>query len=117
MSRPRFLADHDFNEHIVSGVLRREPAVDFAHLRDLDLQETDDDEVLAFAAREGLLVVSHDVNTMTAAAARRIASGLSLAGLFLSSQATPVAAVIESLLLIWAAREAEEWQNCIEFLP
>ena len=22
MSRPRFLADHDFNEHIVDGVLR-----------------------------------------------------------------------------------------------
>ena len=29
MSRPRFLADHDFNEHIVSGVLRLDPLVDF----------------------------------------------------------------------------------------
>ena len=29
MSRPRFLADHDLNEHIVSGVLRQEPLIDF----------------------------------------------------------------------------------------
>lgn len=27
MSRPRFLADHDLNEHIIDGVLRREPAL------------------------------------------------------------------------------------------
>jgi hypothetical protein len=29
MSRPRFLADHDLNEHIVDGTLRREPGVEF----------------------------------------------------------------------------------------
>ena len=26
MSRPRFLADNDLNEHIIDGALRREPA-------------------------------------------------------------------------------------------
>lgn len=50
MSRPRFLADHDLNEHIVSGVLRREPTIDFKRLRDVGLQEAIDDDVLAFAA-------------------------------------------------------------------
>ena len=34
MSRPRFLADHDLNEHIIDGVLRREPAVEFLRARD-----------------------------------------------------------------------------------
>jgi hypothetical protein len=32
MSRPGFLADHDLNEHIVHGALRREPAIEFIRL-------------------------------------------------------------------------------------
>ncbi len=37
MSRPRFLADHDLNEHIVTGVLRREPAAEFLCVREFGL--------------------------------------------------------------------------------
>ena len=35
MSRPRFLADHDLNEHIVAGVLRREPTLEWVRVRDV----------------------------------------------------------------------------------
>jgi hypothetical protein len=28
MTRPRFLADHDFNEHILHGVERQEPTIE-----------------------------------------------------------------------------------------
>ena len=38
MSRPRFLADHNFNEHVVSGVLRLEPLVDFLRVSDLGMR-------------------------------------------------------------------------------
>ena len=65
---------------------------------------------------DGRLVVSHDVNTMTAAAALRIATRLPLAGVLLVSQAILVSAAIESLVLVWAATDAEEWRNCVEFL-
>jgi hypothetical protein len=50
MSRPRFLADHDLNEHIVYGVLRREPAIEFLRTRDVDLHERADADVLAYTA-------------------------------------------------------------------
>ncbi|MFW5693507.1 MAG: DUF5615 family PIN-like protein, partial [Thermoguttaceae bacterium] len=68
MSQPRFLADHDLNEMIVVGAVRREPAVAFTRVRDTGMQEASDDEVLEYAERQQLLVVSHDVNTMPAAA-------------------------------------------------
>jgi hypothetical protein len=64
MSRPRFLADHDLNEHIVTGVLRQEPIVDFVRVRDLGMSAFPDSEILAYAASGRFLVVSHDVNTM-----------------------------------------------------
>ncbi|SRR6266478_5267251 len=76
MSRPRFLANHDLTEAIVLGLARREPAIQFHRLRELGLANRPDTEVLEFAAREGFLLVSHDVNTMTAHASQRIASGL-----------------------------------------
>ena len=33
MSRPRFLADHDLNEHIITGVRRRHEGVEFLRAR------------------------------------------------------------------------------------
>ena len=117
MSRPRFLADHDLNEHILSGVLRREPGIDFLRVRDLAMRERSDEEILDFAETEGLLVVSHDVNTMPATAYARLSDGRPFPGLFMVRQASPIRAVIESLVLVWAASELEEWQNQVVFLP
>jgi predicted nuclease of predicted toxin-antitoxin system len=75
MSRPRFLADHDLNEHIIDGVMRREPRLEFIRVRDLSLDGAPDDQVLSEAAARGLIVVSHDVNTMAVAARGRLERG------------------------------------------
>ena len=39
------------------------------------------------------------------------------AGVLIIPQHLPVAAVVDDLLLIWYATEAEEWINQIRFLP
>jgi hypothetical protein len=117
MSRPRFLADNDFNERIVRGVQRREPTIEWLRLREIGLADAPDPEVLAYAAAEGWLVVSHDVNTMPAAAAERLAAGERLSGLFLARQRAPLAPIIESLVVIWSVSEAEEWAGQVRFLP
>jgi hypothetical protein len=117
MSRPRFLADHDLNEHIVAGVLRREPALEFIRLRDVGLSDRPDAEVLAFAAASGFLLVSHDVNTMPAAAYARVAAAELMSGLLMVHQAQSIAPIIDSLVLIWSASEAEEWHGQVCFLP
>jgi hypothetical protein len=117
MSRPRFFADHDLNEHIIDGVQRREPTVDFIRARDLNMSGSKDAEVLAFAAREGFIVVSHDVNTMTDAANDIVHAGGVMLGLLMAQQTKPIGPVIDSLVLIWSASEAEDWIGQIRFLP
>ena len=72
MSRPRLLSDHDLNEHIVTGVVRREPLLEWIRVRDVGLSERADAEVLAYYAEHGYIVVSHDVNTMPGAAHNRM---------------------------------------------
>jgi hypothetical protein len=117
MTAPRFLADHAFNEHILRGVERREPSIDLLHAREAGLERSSDDELLAFAARENWIVLSHDVNTMTAAAYKRVENGLPLAGLFLVSQGAIIGQIVEDIILIWSASGAEEWTNHVKYLP
>lgn len=117
MTRPRFLADHDLNEHIVTGVRRREPTIEFVRVRDLGMQDRPDADVLEYADQQGFVVISHEVNTMPAEAYARLAAGKTIPGLLMVQQTEPVGAIIESLLLIWSASEAEEWKNQVYFLP
>ncbi len=117
MSRPKFLADHDLNEHIIDGVQRREPALEFIRARDVGMSERQDAEVLAYAALHGYLVVSHDVNTMTNAAFAILDAGGTMNGLLMVQQTKPIGTVIDSLVLIWSASEAEEWVGQVRFLP
>lgn len=99
------------------GVLCRAPGIEFRRVREVGLHDRPDAEVLAYAADHGLIVVSHDVNTMPAAAYERLASGALMAGLLMVQQTPSIGPVIEGLLLVWSASEAEEWENQVCFLP
>lgn len=117
MSRSRFLADHDLNEQLVVGVLRRAPQIEFHRVRDLGFADRPDAFLLDYAAGQGVLIVSHDVNTMPATAYERMAAGQTIAGLLMVQQTSPIGPIIDDLLLIWSASEAEEWENQVVFLP
>lgn len=117
MSRPRFLADHDLNEAVVDGVLRREPTIHFIRARDVGLQDRPDSEMLEYAAVHSLIIVSHDMNTMIGFARDRMDAQRSMPGLLMVQQTEPVARIIENLVLIWSASEHEEWGETVHFLP
>ncbi len=117
MSRPRFLADQDFNEHILQGVERREVLAECVRVRDVGLDARSDTEILAYAATQGFIVLSHDVNTMTAAAYARVAAGEPMGGLLLAHQRDAVGPIIEDLVIITVASEAEDWANQVRYLP
>jgi predicted nuclease of predicted toxin-antitoxin system len=52
------------NQAIVTGVLRREPTVDFQTAFVADSKGFKDPEVLAIAAQQGRILVTHDRKTM-----------------------------------------------------
>jgi len=60
----RFQADADLNQITVLATTRREPSLDFLTANAADLAGRKDPEVLAIAAREGRVLVSHDQKTM-----------------------------------------------------
>ncbi len=117
MSRPRFLADHNLESAVSEGVKRAEPTIEFIRARDVELHDRPDPELLAFATEHGFIVVTHDVNTMIAHARARLNAGLPLPGLLVVPQARRIRRLIESLVLIGVASEAEEWSGAIHYLP
>jgi hypothetical protein len=111
------LADEDFRNEIVRAVIRRDPAIEFVTVQELGLAGTPDGQLLQFAWECNRVVVSHDANTMTAEAIRRIDDGRQIAGLFIAPQNADLQAMVDCLLTIAGASEADEWHNLLTFLP
>jgi predicted nuclease of predicted toxin-antitoxin system len=111
-----YQADADFNEDIVSGVLRRAPEIDFQTAYEAELASLTDLEVLALAAEDGRILVTHDRKTMPAYFGQFIEHHES-PGVLIISQNADLLSVIEDLILIWMASEAEEHINSIRTLP
>lgn len=112
----RFQADADLDEDIITGLMRREPGIDFQTASEAGLEGLDDLQVLAHAADEGRLLVSHDRRTMPRHFADFIVKKSS-PGLLIVSQKEATLVAIEELLLVWTASEAEEWVNRIAVIP
>ncbi|HKP10664.1 MAG TPA: DUF5615 family PIN-like protein [Blastocatellia bacterium] len=112
----RFQADADLKQVIVKAIQRREPAIDFQTATQAGLAQLPDQEVLARAAGEGRVLVTHDRKTMPAHFSEFVARSIS-AGVIVVPQDMPVAGAVEDLILIWSASRSEEWLNRICFLP
>ena len=76
-----------------------------------------DSEVLAWAAQEGRVLVSHDSSSMTAAAYVRIGRGEQMPGLIIVPQWIPVGSAIEDLLIVAECSASSDWANQVRFLP
>ena len=111
-----FPADVDLKRAIVDGVLRRDPRVDFEIAQHASLDGMPDPEVLAFAAHEGRVPVTHDVTTMPSHF-EEFVSRRESPGVIIAPQHMPVGQVIEALLLVVNAGNAADLRNCVLLLP
>jgi hypothetical protein len=112
----RFQADADLNQIIVSAVARRYPEMDIRTATVASLAGLKDAEVLALAARDARVLITHDHSTMPRHFGDFIRTTPS-PGLIVVPQSLPVREVVDALILIWAATQPEEWINRIAYLP
>ncbi len=112
----RFLADANFNQKIVAGLLLREPRIDFALPQEVIPEGMKDPKVLELGAALGRVIVTHDVRTMPSHFSAFVADQR-CSGLILVPNGLAIRAAIEDLLLIWRVSEREEWINQMRRLP
>ena len=71
-----FAADENFNNDVLRGVLRLNPNIDIIRVQDAQLKGADDPTVLAWAAEQNRVLLTHDAKTMTKYAYERVTAGL-----------------------------------------
>ena len=110
-------ADENFSNDIVRGLLRRRPDLDVVRVQDAGLSGADDPTVLEWAARQGRVLLTQDVSTMTRYAYERVRAGKRMPGVFEVSRGSPVGAVIEDILLLAECSLEGEWEGQVRYLP
>jgi hypothetical protein len=112
----RFLADANFNQRIVSGLLLREPKIDFTLPQGVIPDGMSDLQVLELGATLGRVVVTHDVRTMPGWF-QDFVEDRACPGLILVPEKMAIRDAIEDLFTIWHISEAEEWVKQMRRLP
>ena len=113
----RLLADENFNGDIVRGLLLRDAGLALVRVQDVGLYGVEDPEVLAWAAANDRILLSHDGATMPAYAYERIGRGEIVAGVFVLGDRFPVGEAIDELILMNECSEQAEWRDRVVYLP
>jgi uncharacterized protein DUF5615 len=110
-------SDENLNDNIVRALRLREPTLDIVRVRDVGLAGEDDPTILAWAAREERVVVTHDVSTMTRYAYQRVAAGERMRGVVEVAVGARLGLVLDDLLLFAMASSETEWEGQVLYVP
>ena len=95
----RFATDENVRTPILEGFRTRRPDVDIVRVQDVGMRRAEDPAILGWAASEGRVLLTHDVQTMTGHAYHRVAAGLPMPGLVVIPFKRPIGQAIEDLVL------------------
>ncbi len=113
----KFITDEDFDNHILRGLLRRQPHLDIIRIQDTDLAGAKDPAILNWASQEQRILLTHDVSTMTKHAYELIRLKKAMAGMIAVPQTMPIGQAIEDILTILECCPSDELRNQIFYLP
>ena len=111
------LADENFNNDIVRGLLRKKPNLDIVRVQEVGLRGAEDPAILEWAANEGRVVLTHDAATMTYYAYERVRAGLSMPGVIEVADDLPLGQIIEDISLLAEYSNKGEWESQVIYLP
>jgi Domain of unknown function (DUF5615) len=107
------IADENFNNAIVRGLLRIKPDLDILRIQDVGLFSADDPTVLEWAAQEDRILLTHDVTTVTKYAYERVTMGKYMPGAIEINRSVPLGVAINDILLITETFQSGELQGQI----
>ena len=94
------VADENFNNTIVRGLIRVKPKLDIVRVQDVGLSSADDPAVLEWAAQENRVLLTHDVATITKYANERIKTEKYMPGVIEVNRKVPFGIAIDDILFI-----------------
>jgi Domain of unknown function (DUF5615) len=113
----RVAIDENFDHHILRALHRRVPDLDFRTVHAQGLNGAGDPEVLAWAADEVRVLLTHDVNTVTRFAYERVERGQSMPGVIEVPSAASVADVLDDLVVVITCAMPEDCRDRVLYVP
>ena len=113
----KLVSDENFDGDILRGLYRRCPELDVVRVQDIGLGAIPDPDILAWAAVEGRILLTHDRDTMPYFAYDRVRAGQAMPGVFLVSDLMPIGQAIDEILLAVDCLTSEECTNFVRFFP
>jgi hypothetical protein len=102
----RFVTDENFNNDLLRALLRRLPNLDIIRVQNTAIAGADDPTLLAWAAAERRILLTHDVR-----------ADLPMPGVVeVAGNADPGDA-LDDLVVMISASDADEWPNQVRFVP
>ena len=112
----KWLADECFDNDIIRGLLRRSPGFDLIRPQDaFEVAGRDDETLLAWAAKNDRVVLTHDLATMIPAL--RSGHERSSSAIVLVPDSLPLGQVIDEVLLLDQCSRESDWRSGVIYLP
>ena len=111
------LLDRNFNERIVRGLVRREPAIDLLRVGAIGLSAVADPAILERAAFEGRVLLTHDRQTIPGFVYARVDAGEPMPGVFLVSKKLPIGQAVDEILLAVHSLSPDECKDIVRYFP
>jgi len=113
----RLLIDQNLNHRILRGLRRAVPSLDCVLAQNAGLSAAPDPEVLAWAASQGYILVSHDLKTIPKFAYERVRLGQPMPGIIAVPDDLSIGQAITELQLIVECCSPTELENRVFYLP
>jgi len=111
------LADENFSHRILRGIKLRVRDLDVLVAQSVGLSGKKDAALLAWAAEQRRIVLTHDRQTIPKHAYGRIRSLQSVPGVIVVSDTMPIGEAVEALAIYLECGTAEDFENLVVFLP
>jgi hypothetical protein len=113
----KLITDENFDGDILRGLLRRLPDLDVVRVQDVELAATADPVILAWAATQERILLTHDRETMLNFAYNRVRAKEPMPGVFLVSDQMPKGQAIEQLFLALHCLTPEDCKDQVHHFP
>ena len=110
-----FLTDENIEAEIPVQLRRHLPSIDVVDVRDVGLAQTSDEIILQWAADNGRVIITRDVNTMRGLAEDRIRAGLPMPGVIIVLENVSYGAAIQGIIR-YAVGQLSEIENRVVFI-
>jgi predicted nuclease of predicted toxin-antitoxin system len=113
----KLLTDENLKRQILIGLRRRVASVDAVRVQDAGLSGAEDPDILAWAAAEGRVLLTHDAQTVPDFAYQRLREGDRMPGVVIVPDQMAIGRAIDDLVLMLEAGSQHDLEHQILYLP